>query len=118
MTDLLKKINNILTKYGTIFIIVANNEMDQKLYNSLARLKKKIYMFQIIDKTEYKLPTVNNIALKDSRTTNISLSRKNTKDYKKEFENRQEIFEKKCQKLKIRLFFINTEENVIEKIIN
>ena len=109
-----------LSNYGIAFLIMGNNLIDKNLHQELLRLskRKKIYIFQIIDKSEYELPPLNNISLHDNKNQNIAItiSKKDAKEYQTNFNDRQNIFETECRNLDISLIKINTEDNIFDKI--
>ncbi len=121
MVEALQNITPSLKGHGVVFLILANSNMDDKLYQELLRLsrRKKIYIFVITDKAEYDLPVLNNVVLQDvdGKKINLSLSKKNKEKYKKDFFLRQEEFEKKCRDLAIRVIVVKLEENLFDRML-
>jgi len=118
----LKALNSGAKKQGVCFIIATNIEVSKELQLELQklRLKKQVFIIQLIDNLDKDLPAAGKISFSDynNRKITIDLSDKKARSsYKSAFNQRLKALEKLCSELGVKLFNINTTDDVLKSLV-
>jgi len=107
---------------GICFIIITQIELEQNLMSKLQQLsnKKEIYIINIYDIFDIKLPNKGTFTFTDASTKEITINlnqKKAVENYNKDAAKRHDNLVAFCNKAKIKLIDIATDDDILIKLL-